>query len=244
MQPYKVTDPERRQRIGIAASSLHQLVDIARRRLLSFAGNDRPAQLLLDDDGTLVDDPAYFALLPPQTCFMLCDVEKHQWKCADRSSLITSTVANNTRQDAPRFVKLATIERRQWLPIAVSSCTTVEHIKSVAADRFALAVESIVLDDDGCQVEDDDYLHELPHDSRLVALRRADEWTTAPECDADSVDARVAGADVSSLGMLVGESGVDVKAMLLLSDERLRVSVDLQHNIRQQKLTNIICRIT
>jgi len=47
----------------------------------------------------------------------------------------------------------------------------------------------VVLDEDGTEVEDDDYLNSLPDQSTLVLLYAGDRWDGSTICEGDEVDA-------------------------------------------------------
>lgn len=67
--PYKIVDHTREKRKGITASSLKELTNIARSRLSLPV--DADLTIVLEQDGTEVDDEEYFATLERNTSLMV-----------------------------------------------------------------------------------------------------------------------------------------------------------------------------
>ncbi|XP_011862912.1 PREDICTED: DNA fragmentation factor subunit alpha-like [Vollenhovia emeryi] len=67
--PYKIVDHTRERRKGITASSLKELTSIARNRLALPV--DADLTIVLEQDGTEVDDEEYFATLERNTSLMV-----------------------------------------------------------------------------------------------------------------------------------------------------------------------------
>ncbi|XP_043280476.1 DNA fragmentation factor subunit alpha-like [Venturia canescens] len=67
--PYKIVDYTREKRKGITASSLEELTNVARCRLSLSA--DADLTIVLEQDGTEVDDEEYFATLEKNTSLMV-----------------------------------------------------------------------------------------------------------------------------------------------------------------------------
>ncbi|KAK0168915.1 hypothetical protein PV327_002671 [Microctonus hyperodae] len=67
--PYKIVDCNREKRKGITASSLEDLINVARNRLA--IPNDADLTIVLEQDGTEVDDEEYFATLERNTNLMV-----------------------------------------------------------------------------------------------------------------------------------------------------------------------------
>ncbi|XP_003701488.1 DNA fragmentation factor subunit alpha [Megachile rotundata] len=67
--PYKIVDHAREKRKGITASSLKELTSIARNRL--SLPLDAELTIVLEQDGTEVDDEEYFATLERNTSLMV-----------------------------------------------------------------------------------------------------------------------------------------------------------------------------
>ena len=68
-KPYKVMDRTRRVKKGVMASSLEDFA-LSSRRKLAYS-EDREVSVVLEEDGTEVDDDDYFQTLEPNTCLML-----------------------------------------------------------------------------------------------------------------------------------------------------------------------------
>ena len=68
-KPYKVMDRTRSVKKGVMASSLEDFV-MSSKRKLAYPG-DRDVSVVLEEDGTEVDDNDYFQTLEPNTCLML-----------------------------------------------------------------------------------------------------------------------------------------------------------------------------
>ena len=67
-RPYKVTDRMRQIRKGIVASSLK---DLRQKAMEKFGYADEDVYLVLEEDGTELDDEEYFQSLPDNTRLML-----------------------------------------------------------------------------------------------------------------------------------------------------------------------------
>ena len=68
-KPYKVMDRTRRVKMGLVASSLEELT-LTSRRKLDYPG-DKEVVVVLEEDGTVVDEEDYFQTLEFNTCLML-----------------------------------------------------------------------------------------------------------------------------------------------------------------------------
>lgn len=77
--PYKIVDHMRDRRKGVTASSLRELTDVARNRL-GFP-LDADLTIVLEQDGTEVDDEDYFATLEKNTNLMVLYGDQ-KWKAA------------------------------------------------------------------------------------------------------------------------------------------------------------------
>lgn len=75
-KPYKVCNFSRQESYGVVAPSLSQLKDKGSKALGFSAATS--LSLVLDDDGTIVQDEAYFSCLPPNTKFMFLQ-ENEKW---------------------------------------------------------------------------------------------------------------------------------------------------------------------
>jgi len=62
-KPYKVMDRTRRVKKGVMASSLEELT-LSSRRKLAYSG-DKEVMVVLEEDGTEVDEEDYFQTLEP-----------------------------------------------------------------------------------------------------------------------------------------------------------------------------------
>jgi len=72
-RPYKVTDRLRLARKGVMARSLQDLIRRAKDKL--EYGDWCQVYLVLEEDGTEVDDEEYFQTLPDNTMFMLLFIQ-------------------------------------------------------------------------------------------------------------------------------------------------------------------------
>jgi len=77
--PYKIVDYTREKRKGITASSLEELTNVARCRLALSA--DADLTIVLEQDGTEVDDEEYFATLERNTSLMVLQGDQ-KWNAA------------------------------------------------------------------------------------------------------------------------------------------------------------------
>ncbi|KAK1117878.1 hypothetical protein QLX08_007027 [Tetragonisca angustula] len=80
--PYKIVDHTREKRKGITASSLKELTSIARSRL--SLPLDAELTIVLEQDGTEVDDEEYFATLERNTSLMVLYGDQ-KWAAAGSS---------------------------------------------------------------------------------------------------------------------------------------------------------------
>lgn len=80
--PYKIVDHTRERRKGITASSLKELTNIARNRLALPV--DADLTIVLEQDGTEVDDEEYFATLERNTSLMVLHGDQ-KWIAAGSS---------------------------------------------------------------------------------------------------------------------------------------------------------------
>ncbi|EZA46760.1 hypothetical protein DMN91_003570 [Ooceraea biroi] len=80
--PYKIVDHTRERRKGITASSLKELTNIARSRLALPV--DADLTIVLEQDGTEVDDEEYFATLEKNTNLMVLHGDQ-KWIAAGSS---------------------------------------------------------------------------------------------------------------------------------------------------------------
>ena len=69
-KPYKVTDKTRRVKKGVMASSLEELI-LSSLRKLAYPGDKEEVMMVLEEDGTEVDEEDYFQTLEPNTWLML-----------------------------------------------------------------------------------------------------------------------------------------------------------------------------
>ncbi|CAL1674893.1 unnamed protein product [Lasius platythorax] len=81
--PYKIVDHTRERRKGITASSLKELTNIARNRLALPV--DADLTIVLEQDGTEVDDEEYFATLERNTSLMVLHGDQ-KWIAAGSST--------------------------------------------------------------------------------------------------------------------------------------------------------------
>ena len=68
-KPYKVLDRTRSLKKGVMASSLEEFISSAQRKLCYEP--DTAVVVVLEEDGTEVDEDDYFQTLDPNTCLML-----------------------------------------------------------------------------------------------------------------------------------------------------------------------------
>ena len=70
-KPYKVMDRTRSVKKGVMASSLEDFALSSRRKLAYSLDREVSVDVVLEEDGTEVDDDDYFQTLEPNTCLML-----------------------------------------------------------------------------------------------------------------------------------------------------------------------------
>ncbi|KAG7198204.1 hypothetical protein KM043_005613 [Ampulex compressa] len=95
--PYKIVDHARERRKGITASSLKELTSIARSRLSMPL--DAELTIVLEQDGTEVDDEEYFATLERNTSLMILSGDQ-KWIAAGSNKaasryIVVDDVDNN-----------------------------------------------------------------------------------------------------------------------------------------------------
>ncbi|KAI5095587.1 DNA fragmentation factor subunit alpha, partial [Silurus meridionalis] len=81
IKPCKVCNCSRQKYYGVVVVSLNQL-KVRGREALGFSA-DTPVSVVLDDDGTIVEDDAYFLCQPPNSKFMILQ-DKETWKSLKR----------------------------------------------------------------------------------------------------------------------------------------------------------------
>ncbi|XP_060794490.1 DNA fragmentation factor subunit alpha [Neoarius graeffei] len=81
IKPCKVCNFTRQKSYGVVVVSLDQL-RVKGNEALGYSANTS-VSIVLDDDGTIVEDNAYFLCLPPDTKFMFLQ-DKEMWKPAKR----------------------------------------------------------------------------------------------------------------------------------------------------------------
>ncbi|XP_028049798.1 DNA fragmentation factor subunit alpha [Monomorium pharaonis] len=111
--PYKIVDHTRERRKGITASSLKELTNIARSRLSLPV--DADLTIVLEQDGTEVDDEEYFATLERNTSLMVLHGDQ-KWVAAGGGKTASRYIVVDDMDnvdDASRVDKI----RRQRMPI-------------------------------------------------------------------------------------------------------------------------------
>ncbi|ODM97491.1 Cell death activator CIDE-B [Orchesella cincta] len=74
-KPFKIVDAQRELRMGLTAASLDELEDRAKSKFRIPV--NLPIRIVLEVDGTEIDDNDYFGTLDPDTSLMiLCDDER------------------------------------------------------------------------------------------------------------------------------------------------------------------------
>ena len=76
-RPFKVVDAEREVRMGLTASSLLDLMDRARMKF--EISPDALIRIVLEADGTEIEDNEYFSTLEPDTSLMVLWGEDEKW---------------------------------------------------------------------------------------------------------------------------------------------------------------------
>ncbi|CAG5101037.1 Similar to Cidec: Cell death activator CIDE-3 (Rattus norvegicus) [Cotesia congregata] len=85
--PYKIVDCSREKRKGITAASLEDLTNVARSRLA--LPTDADITIVLEQDGTEVDDEEYFATLERNTSLMVLNGSE-KWAAPGSAKTATS----------------------------------------------------------------------------------------------------------------------------------------------------------
>jgi DNA fragmentation factor alpha subunit len=75
-KPFRITDGKREVRLGLTASSLDQLEERSRAKL--DIDMDLRVRVVLEEDGTEIDDDDYFSTLEPHTTLMIL-VHEERW---------------------------------------------------------------------------------------------------------------------------------------------------------------------
>lgn len=83
-RPFKIWSFDRNVKKGVIASSLEELVDKSRQRMGIHAAE--PVHIVLEEDGTEVDDDDYFLFLPHNTTLMVLTADQ-RWAMEGKESL-------------------------------------------------------------------------------------------------------------------------------------------------------------
>ncbi|XP_032673477.1 DNA fragmentation factor subunit alpha-like [Odontomachus brunneus] len=111
--PYKIVDYTRERRKGITASSLKDLTNIARSRLALPV--DADLTIVLEQDGTEVDDEEYFATLERNTSLMVLHGDQ-KWIAAGSSKATSRYIVVDDVDNVEGSSRIDKI-RRQRTPI-------------------------------------------------------------------------------------------------------------------------------
>ncbi|KAF5888463.1 DNA fragmentation factor subunit alpha [Clarias magur] len=145
--PCKVCNQSRQKNYGVMAASLSQL-KVKGREALGYSA-DKSVSVVLDDDGTIVEDNSYFLCLPPNTKFMLLQ-DKEMWKPAKRydggTAWLTQSfdvgfdAVDSTHGGVEPWRGLAEQLRRDIASIILMSETDLQSLVSVPCPILASAL--------------------------------------------------------------------------------------------------------
>ncbi|XP_015126749.1 DNA fragmentation factor subunit alpha [Diachasma alloeum] len=99
--PYKIVDCSREKRKGITASSLEDLTNVARSRLA--LASDADLTIVLEQDGTEVDDEEYFATLERNTSLMVLQGDE-KWAAPGSSKTASRYIVVDNVDNAGRTI--------------------------------------------------------------------------------------------------------------------------------------------
>lgn len=141
---FKIWNSERTTKKPVVANNLQDLV--AKGRLKLGLTDETEIRLVLETDGTDVDDEDYFALLPNDTVFVLLESDEH-WHSAAPDSLkemkeiVKRNVRENNASTSPTLPIASATPIVPATPIAPATPTTVAvgGGNSVSSDSFQLA---------------------------------------------------------------------------------------------------------
>ncbi|XP_012219060.1 DNA fragmentation factor subunit alpha-like [Linepithema humile] len=108
--PYKIVDHSRERRKGITASSLKELTNIARSRLALPV--DADLTIVLEQDGTEVDDEEYFATLERNTSLMVLHGEQ-KWVAVGSSKAASRYIVVDDVDNVEGSSRIDKIRRRR-----------------------------------------------------------------------------------------------------------------------------------
>lgn len=108
--PYKIVDYTRERRKGITASSLKELTNIARSRLALPV--DADLTIVLEQDGTEVDDEEYFATLERNTSLMVLHGDQ-KWVAAGSSKAASRYIVVDDVDNVEGSSRVDKIRRRR-----------------------------------------------------------------------------------------------------------------------------------
>ncbi|ROT72529.1 Cell death activator CIDE-3 [Penaeus vannamei] len=131
-RPYKVWDSGRQVRKGLVVSSFNELIEKGREKL--DLGEVR-IKVVLEADGTQVEDPEYFCTLPENTVFLLLRQGEH-WYPAGVEVLRQGSYALPRRSDAsepPNWLQTSTSD--QILPSSPDAKWT-QHFPSLTTSSL------------------------------------------------------------------------------------------------------------
>ncbi|KYN17959.1 PREDICTED: DNA fragmentation factor subunit alpha-like [Trachymyrmex cornetzi] len=173
--PYKIVDHTRERRKGITASSLKELTNVARNRLAFPV--DADLTIVLEQDGTEVDDEEYFATLERNTSLMVLHGDQ-KWAAVGSSKTASRCIVVDNVDNAEGGSKVDKIRRRRTLiePLVSSLHSDPSHISLLGGTELE-TLSDMDPDSLGDIVPDRLFLEQLKEASGrfLVEKRQAQE---------------------------------------------------------------------
>ncbi|TSP79485.1 DNA fragmentation factor subunit alpha [Bagarius yarrelli] len=147
IKPCKVCNCTRQKSYGVVVVTLKQL-KVKGREALGYDA-DTSVSVVLDDDGTVVEDEAYFLCLPPHTKFMFLQ-DKEMWTPAKRydggtawlrqSFDVSSDAVDSTHGGVEPWCSLAEQLKHDMASIVLMSETELESLVAVPCSVLASAL--------------------------------------------------------------------------------------------------------
>ncbi|XP_036389402.1 DNA fragmentation factor subunit alpha [Megalops cyprinoides] len=145
LKPCKVCNYTRQKSYGLVVSSLDQL-KVKGGETLGFTP-DLPVSVVLEDDGTIVEDEAYFLCLPSNTKFMLLN-EKERWAPSTKidggtawltreSRVLDSDTVDSALSGTEAWRDLASKLKQDLASIILFSEADLESLVNVSCDDLA-----------------------------------------------------------------------------------------------------------
>uniref|UniRef100_A0AAY4BS86 CIDE-N domain-containing protein n=1 Tax=Denticeps clupeoides TaxID=299321 RepID=A0AAY4BS86_9TELE len=209
LKPCKVCRFDRQKSYGVVAHSLDQLKTKGS-ELLGFCPGST-VSVLLEEDGTVVEDEAYFLCLPSNTKFMLLR-DKEMWSPAVRSECVSwQCLSSQLKQDLTAIILMSEAELQSLVDVPCSDLASALGFEPKKAQSLQDTLQQ-VLDRREEQRQSRELLQLY---LKTVETERAQDPGSNPETEVDSSS----GISSRTLMVLKGKTSPETR----LSDQELQM---------------------